>query len=64
MKRMRWILSQLTPKEQKVIRFRWGFYYPKKRGKTLEETGKKFGVTRERIRQIEGKAIKRINEAL
>jgi len=63
MRRIRWLLSQLTPREQSVLRFRWGFYYPKKRTRTLEETGKHFGVTRERIRQVETKALQKIKSA-
>ena len=50
-------LSKLTLKEAEVIKLRYG-YYGKER--TLEEVGKQFGVTRERIRQIETKAIRKL----
>ena len=46
-------LSKLTSKEAEVIKLRYGYYG---RERTLEEVGKQFGVTRERIRQIETKA--------
>ena len=49
--------SKLTLKEAEVIKLRYG-YYGKER--TLEEVGKQFGVTRERIRQIETKAIRKL----
>jgi len=49
------ILTSLSPREGRVLQLRFGL----KDGKshTLEEVGKKFGVTRERIRQIEAKAL-------
>lgn len=52
------VLSKLTERERKVIRYRFGIGvgYPR----TLEEVGKMFNVTRERIRQIEEKAIRRL----
>jgi len=52
------LLSSLTPREEKVIRMRYGF--DDNQPKTLEEVGLEFGVTRERIRQIESKAIRRL----
>jgi len=54
------ILVDLTPREQKILAMRFGL----KDGinHTLEEIGKEFGVTRERIRQIEAKALERIRE--
>ena len=52
------VLSSLTPREQRILRLRFGLvngkYY------TLEEVGQKFGLTRERIRQIEGRALRRL----
>lgn len=51
------ILSKLTMKEEQVLRLRYGF---DGRERTLEEVGSKFNVTRERIRQIEGKALRRL----
>ena len=52
------ILSELTDREEKVIRLRYGL--DDGRTHTLEEVGKEFNVTRERIRQIEAKAIKKL----
>ncbi|MFA6586447.1 MAG: RNA polymerase sigma factor RpoD [Bacilli bacterium] len=52
------VLSQLTPRESRVIRLRYGL--EDGRTHTLEEVGKEFSVTRERIRQIEGKALKKL----
>lgn len=54
-------VSMLSPREAAVIRLRMGYdTYPM----TLEEIGKKFGVTRERIRQVEGKAIAKLKKLL
>lgn len=51
-------LSELKPKEQEVLRLRFGLNDGRER--TLDEIGKQFGVTRERIRQIEAKALKKL----
>ena len=51
-------LKELQPREEKVIRLRYGL--TDGRPRTLEEVGKEFNVTRERIRQIEAKAIRRL----
>jgi RNA polymerase primary sigma factor len=50
------VLSLLTPREQRILRMRFGL--DDGRSHTLEETGQEFGVTRERIRQIESKALR------
>jgi len=52
------VLSTLTPREEKVIRLRFGI--GEKYDHTLEEVGQEFKVTRERIRQIEGKALRKL----
>lgn len=52
------VLDTLTPREQKVLRLRFGL--DDGRARTLEEVGKKFDVTRERIRQIEAKALRKL----
>lgn len=51
-------LHKLTPREEKVIRLRYGL--DDGRTRTLEEVGKEFNVTRERIRQIEAKALRKL----
>ena len=52
------VIDTLTPREQKVIRMRYGLDdgFPK----TLEQVGQEFNVTRERIRQIEAKALRKL----
>ena len=52
------VLGELTDREEKVIRLRYGI--DDGRNHTLEEVGKEFNVTRERIRQIEAKALKKL----
>ena len=52
------VLNSLTPREAKVLRLRYGLDDGKAR--TLEEVGKEFSVTRERIRQIEAKALRKL----
>lgn len=52
------VLSTLTPREQKVIRMRYGL--DDSHPRTLEEVGREFNVTRERIRQIEAKALRKL----
>jgi len=52
------VLDTLTPREQKVIKLRFGL--EDGRSRTLEEVGKRFEVTRERIRQIEAKALRKL----
>ena len=51
-------LNTLTPREAHVIKLRFGLYDG--RGRTLEEVGKEFDITRERIRQIEAKALRKL----
>ena len=58
--RLKEILIDLTPREQKILAMRFGLEDGVTH--TLEEVGKEFGVTRERIRQIEAKALERIRE--
>ena len=52
------VLSTLTPREKRVLEMRFGLLDG--RNRTLEEVGQDFGVTRERIRQIEAKALRKL----
>jgi RNA polymerase primary sigma factor len=52
------VLSSLSPREARILRLRFGL--DSGRAYTLEEVGEKFGLTRERIRQIEGKALRQL----
>ena len=56
------VLNTLTPREEKVLRLRYGIEKDNEIGtpRTLEEVGKVFNVTRERIRQIEAKALRKL----
>lgn len=56
------VLASLSPREARILRLRFGL----ENGKTytLEEVGEKFGLTRERIRQIEGKALRRLRHPM
>ncbi len=52
------VLSSLTPRERKVLELRFGL--EDGRSRTLQEVGREFRVTRERIRQIEAKALRKL----
>jgi len=52
------VLGELTPREQRVLVLRFGL--EDGRSRTLEEVGQEFNVTRERIRQIEAKALRKL----
>lgn len=56
--RVRTVLKTLTPREEKVLKMRFGIDVASEH--TLEEVGKDFGVTRERVRQIEVKALRKL----
>jgi RNA polymerase primary sigma factor len=57
-KEIKKILASLNPREAKILRMRFGI--EEKRDYTLEELGRQFGITRERIRQIEAKALRKL----
>jgi len=57
-KEIKRVLSSLNPREAKILRMRFGI--EEKRDYTLEELGRQFGITRERIRQIEAKALRKL----
>jgi RNA polymerase sigma factor (sigma-70 family) len=59
---MQRMLTTLSPREEKILRMRFGI--GEKAEHTLEETGKVFGVTRERIRQIEASALKKLRHPI
>jgi RNA polymerase primary sigma factor len=59
--RIQMILATLTPREEKILQKRFGI--GEKTGHTLEEIGQEFGVTRERIRQIEAKALAKLRKS-
>jgi RNA polymerase primary sigma factor len=61
LERTRELLSVLTPREQKILRMRFGI--DEKSDHTLEEVGRVFAVTRERVRQIEAKALQKLRHA-
>ena len=54
------VLATLTPREEQILRMRFGI--GQKADCTLEEVGKQFAVTRERIRQIEAKALRKLRQ--
>jgi len=56
--RLEAFLRRLGPREEKVIRIRYGFFDGV--GRTLQQTGEALGVTRERVRQIEERALARL----
>jgi RNA polymerase primary sigma factor len=57
---LRDVLSDLTERERRVVRMRFGLDDGQVR--TLEEVGKEFGVTRERVRQIESKTLAKLRQ--
>jgi len=59
--RTRKVLATLTPREEQILRMRFGI--GQKTDSTLEEVGQRFSVTRERIRQIEAKAMRKLRTA-
>ena len=59
--KVREVLKSLTPREEKVLKMRFGIDVASEH--TLEEVGKDFSVTRERIRQIEVKALRKLRHS-
>jgi len=59
-KQIKEVLSYLSPREQKILKMRFGL--EGEEAHTLEEVGREFGVTRERVRQIEAKALEKLRE--
>ncbi len=59
---MRTCSASLTPRERKVLQLRFGL--EDGRSRTLEEVGREFNVTRERIRQIEAKALRKLRHPI
>ena len=57
-KEIKRILASLNPREAKILRMRFGI--EEKRDYTLEELGRQFGITRERIRQIQNTALRKV----
>lgn len=57
------IVDELEPREAEVIKYRFGLYGNGLRPETLEKVGRKYGVTRERIRQIEKKCIRKLRNS-
>jgi RNA polymerase sigma factor (sigma-70 family) len=55
------VLDSLTPRERRVLQLRFGLIDGHQR--TLEAAGKRFGVTRERVRQIEGRALRKLRHS-
>ncbi len=60
--KIRYALNTLTYKEREVIKMRYGLNAEEK-GYTLEETGRKYGISRERVRKIEAKAIRKLQHS-
>lgn len=56
------LVRTLSQREEQIIRIRYGFYDGV--GRTLQETGEHFGITRERVRQIEARALEKLRRAL